>query len=141
MPARRRELPATGDETGAQGWAGPDCCDLNEIVAYNFRCARLALGWTQAETAVRLEPVIGRLPVVDAELAQPVIDRDALVGAPEDDIVQVAHPYRGAGETAVVARRRQQEPRDGQTEDLGEHRELMRVELPAAPSPVGGLDA
>jgi len=61
MPARRRELPATGDETGAQGWAGPDCCDLNEIVAYNFRCARLALGWTQAETAVRLEPVIGRL--------------------------------------------------------------------------------
>ncbi len=37
--------------------------DLNEIVAYNFRAARELRGWTQEETAVRLERMLGqRLP-------------------------------------------------------------------------------
>jgi transcriptional regulator with XRE-family HTH domain len=37
--------------------------DLNEIVAYNFRAARELRGWTQEETALRLEGLLGqRLP-------------------------------------------------------------------------------
>jgi transcriptional regulator with XRE-family HTH domain len=37
--------------------------DVNEIVAYNFRAARELRGWTQEETARRLEDVLGqRLP-------------------------------------------------------------------------------
>jgi transcriptional regulator with XRE-family HTH domain len=37
--------------------------DMNEIVAYNFRAARELRGWTQEETALRLEGVLGqRLP-------------------------------------------------------------------------------
>lgn len=37
--------------------------DLNEIVAYNFRAARELRGWTQEETALRLERLLGqRLP-------------------------------------------------------------------------------
>src|SRR4051794_18076373 len=35
--------------------------DLNEIVAYNFRAARELRGWTQEETAQRLERVLGQL--------------------------------------------------------------------------------
>jgi transcriptional regulator with XRE-family HTH domain len=37
--------------------------DLNEIVAYNFRAARELRGWTQEDTALRLELLLGqRLP-------------------------------------------------------------------------------
>src|SRR5919106_2903982 len=37
--------------------------DLNEIVAYNFKAARELRGWTQEETALRLERLLGqRLP-------------------------------------------------------------------------------
>lgn len=37
--------------------------DVNEIVAYNFRAARELRGWTQEETALRLEGLLGqRLP-------------------------------------------------------------------------------
>lgn len=37
--------------------------DMNEVVAYNFRAARELRGWTQEETALRLEPRLGqRLP-------------------------------------------------------------------------------
>lgn len=37
--------------------------DLNEIVAYNFKAARELRGWTQEETALRLEQLLGqRLP-------------------------------------------------------------------------------
>ena len=52
-----RRSPADGD--------GPprsttDTADLNEIVAYNFRRARELRGWTQEETAARLEPFLGQ---------------------------------------------------------------------------------
>jgi hypothetical protein len=41
----------------------PGQADLNEVVAYNFRVARELRGWTQEETAVALEPLLGqRLP-------------------------------------------------------------------------------
>lgn len=34
--------------------------DLNQIVAYNLAAVRKLRGWTQTETAARLEPVLGR---------------------------------------------------------------------------------
>lgn len=41
----------------------PGQADLNQVVAYNFRCARELRGWTQDEAAMALEPLIGqRLP-------------------------------------------------------------------------------
>ena len=38
---------------------GEPVADLNEIVAYNFRRARELRGWTQQETAQRLERFVG----------------------------------------------------------------------------------
>jgi hypothetical protein len=41
----------------------PGQADLNEVVAYNFRAARELRGWTQEETALALEGLLGqRLP-------------------------------------------------------------------------------
>jgi ribosome-binding protein aMBF1 (putative translation factor) len=67
-----RRIPATSS-TGRTP-AGPPAskstkapedtgADVNEIVAYNFRAARELRGWTQEETARRLQDVLGqRLP-------------------------------------------------------------------------------
>ena len=52
----KRQAP---DDTG-HGHATTDTADLNEIVAYNFRRAREMRGWTQEETATRLEPFLGQ---------------------------------------------------------------------------------
>jgi len=52
--AKRRTKRATTD-TSRQG------VDLNQIVSYNFREARELRGWTQEETAARLEPLLGHL--------------------------------------------------------------------------------
>lgn len=47
---------------GSGGRSDPGV-DLNEVVAHNFRRARELRGWTQEETAARLEPLVGqRLP-------------------------------------------------------------------------------
>lgn len=54
--AKRQTKKNTAD-TGVQD------ADLNQIVSYNFREARELRGWTQEETAARLEPLLGqRLP-------------------------------------------------------------------------------
>ncbi|MDQ6614818.1 MAG: hypothetical protein M3083_08740 [Actinomycetota bacterium] len=50
---------AAANAVGDPSSAG-DAMDVNEIVAYNFRAARHLRGWTQLETAERLERYVGR---------------------------------------------------------------------------------
>jgi transcriptional regulator with XRE-family HTH domain len=52
-----RRSPA---DTAGRGRTPAVTADLNEIVAYNFRRARELRGWTQEETATRLEPFLGQ---------------------------------------------------------------------------------
>jgi transcriptional regulator with XRE-family HTH domain len=56
VASARRKPASSSDrrETAVEG------ADLNEIVAYNFRRARELRGWTQEETATRLEPFLGQ---------------------------------------------------------------------------------
>ena len=53
--AKRRTKRTTADT------ATPPGVDLNQIISYNFREARELRGWTQEETAARLEPLLGHL--------------------------------------------------------------------------------
>jgi hypothetical protein len=57
----RRRAPA--DNRQGPLPQSPGQADLNQVVAYNFRCARELRGWTQDEAATALEPLLGqRLP-------------------------------------------------------------------------------
>lgn len=49
MPRKRPEINA-----------GPNVMDANQVVAFNFRLAREARGWTQEEVAAQLEPHLGQ---------------------------------------------------------------------------------
>ena len=77
---------------------------------------------------------------VDAELAEPVVDRSELVFSPEDDSVQLADDIAGAVEGAMVGRWGEEEPHQGQVEGEREGQDLLGVELSAPLALVGPFD-
>jgi len=55
VPSKRKPSPDSEEQPTT-----PETLDLNQIVAYNIREARLLKGWTQEDLADRLEPYLGQ---------------------------------------------------------------------------------
>ena len=81
---------------------------------------------------------LGRL--VDAELAEPVVDGLELVFASEDDAVELADDVGGVVQGAVVAGWGEEEPDQGEVEGEGEGEDFVGVELSVAVAFVGAFD-
>ena len=87
-----------------------------------------------------LDRPVGLARFIDAELAEPVVDRSELVFSPEDDPIQLADDIAGAVKGAMVGQWGEEEPHQGQVEGEREGQDFLGVELSAPLALVGPFD-